>query len=150
MRRSFWLGIAVVAALGLACSSDNNNNPPPDSGTPDSGVPDSGTPDAGGNVVTITISGFAYSPASVNVAPGSTIRFVNNDSTAHTATTEAAADDFTPGGAGNVQFDSSTIAAGGNSGDIPIPANAVSGTTVHYYCNIHKGAMAQGELVIQE
>lgn len=157
MRRSVWLGLAVVAALALACSSDNNNPPPDsgtpqaDSGTPDSGTPDSGTPDAGGNVVTVTISGFAYSPVSVNAKPGDTIHFVNNDSMAHTATSETADNDFTPGSAGNVQFDTGSIAGGGGTVDIPIPSNATSGTTVPYYCAIHTSGMAtpNGHISIQ-
>ena len=156
MRRSFILGIAVVAALGLACSSDNNN-PPPDSGTPaaDSGVPDSGTPDSGtpdaGTTVTVTISGFSYSPVSINVSHGDTVHFVNNDSMAHTATTEAADDSFTPGAVGNVQFDTGNIQGGGGSVDIPIPSNAQSGATVPYYCAIHTSGMTtpNGHIVIQ-
>jgi YVTN family beta-propeller protein len=36
--------------------------------------------------VTVTISGFAFAPQSVTVAPGQRIVFVNNDSVVHTAT----------------------------------------------------------------
>ena len=37
--------------------------------------------------VAITISGYAFHPPTVTVAPGTTLAFTNRDATAHTATT---------------------------------------------------------------
>ena len=135
MRRSFWLGLAVVAALGLACSSDNNNNPPPDSGTPDSGTPDSGTPGP-----TITITGFTFSPTPLTVDAGSTITVKNTSGSAHTVTSESAENDFTPGAVNGVSFDTGSISAGGTA-TFNIPANAPSGTDIPYYCKFHQSGM---------
>jgi plastocyanin len=143
-----WLLAVAVLGLATACGNDNKNNPP-DSGTPDSGVPDSGTPDAGGGPA-ITISNFTFSPAELTVAAGTAITVNNNDSTAHTVTSESADDAFTPGAVNGVSFDTGNIASGG-SAQITIPSSATSGTVIPFYCQIHKSGMspANGHITVQ-
>lgn len=69
---------------------------------------------------TVTIAGFAFSPADLTVAAGTTVTFTNQDQTPHTATADDGAFDCTPlpGGA-SLSFTFST------PGTIP------------YHCAIH-------------
>ena len=69
----------------------------------------------------VTIQGFAYDPASFNVAAGDTIIFVNADSAPHTATAEDGA------------FDTGRIDPG-QSARVTIPAG-----THPYFCTFHPG-----------
>jgi plastocyanin len=39
--------------------------------------------------VTVTVENFAFAPADLTIAAGTTVRFVNNDSAPHTATADA-------------------------------------------------------------
>jgi plastocyanin len=167
MKKSGWILAVAFAVLAAAACGDDNNNPPdsgtpdagvvdsgvPDAGTPDSGTPDAGTPDAGtpdAGTATLSISGFAFSPADFTVDPGTVITVSNNDSTAHTVTSEASDSSFTPGAVGGVQFDTGIIAAGG-SAEITIPSDAPSGTVIPYYCSIHTTQMspANGHITIR-
>jgi plastocyanin len=107
---------------------------------------------------TISIQNLTFSPADMSVAAGTTITIVNNDSMAHTVTSEAADNDFTPGAVAGVSFDSGLIAPGGGGNPSPppnpgpyveaatasitIPTSAPSGTVIPYFCQNHKGAMA--------
>ena len=150
MRKSGWIfAVALGVLAAAACGNDNKNAPDSgtrnggvdDSGTPDSGTPDSGTPDSGTPTATLTIAGFAFNPADFTVDPGTVITVSNNDSTSHTVTSEASDGSFTPGGVGGVQFDTGTIAPG-SSAEIDIPADAPSGTVIHYYCSIHTSQMS--------
>lgn len=151
MRR---LGIATMLVFSLVlggCSNDDGGSPPPDSGVPDAGngqpdsgvpdagLPDSGTPDAGAEV-TISISGYTFSPASLSVDPGTTITVENNDSAPHTVTSESADNDFTAGAVNGISFDTGTVPAGGTQ-TITIPSNAQSGTTIPYFCGFHTNMM---------
>jgi plastocyanin len=87
----------------------------------------------------IVIQNMAFSPLQLKVPPGGTVTVLNNDSMAHTVTSEAAAGDFTPGAVSGIQFDTGSITG---QQTFMIPADAVDGTVVPYFCNIHKGAMA--------
>ena len=123
--------------VALGCGSDSSNQP---------------------TGPTISIQNLAFSPADMSVAAGTTIAIVNNDSMAHTVTSEAADNDFTPGAVAGVSFDSGQVAAGGGGGtptpsnpgpyveaataSITIPSSAPSGTVIPYFCQNHKGAMA--------
>lgn len=71
--------IAIVLLAGLfifAGCSDNNksNNPNPPGPQP---------------THLVTISNFAYSPATITVAPGDTVTWRNNDSAPHTVTSNS-------------------------------------------------------------
>ena len=141
------------------CSSDDD-----DSGTPSApsyggssaaggaattgGQPGATTGGSPAAAPTITIQNFAYSPSNLTVAPGDTVTVVNQDTVAHTATSESATGNFTPGAVNGVQFDTGTINAGA-SGSFTIPASAPMGTVVPYYCALHLQGMGQGTVTIQ-
>jgi plastocyanin len=155
---------AVLAAS--ACGSDNKqpdsgvvdsgvdsgtpDSGTPDSGTPDSGTPDSGTPDSGTPTATLSIAGFAFSPADFTVDPGTVITVANDDSVAHTVTSETADNSFSPGAVSGISFNTGSIAPGG-SATITIPSDATSGAVVPYYCQIHTSGMspANGHITIR-
>jgi plastocyanin len=90
----------------------------------------------------VTISSFRFAPDPIVVPAGATITFKNTDSTAHTATSEAASGDFTPGQvSGGFTFDTSNI-GGGAMATMTVPSTVASGTVQPYYCKNHLGAMA--------
>jgi plastocyanin len=72
------------------------------------------------STTTITIAGFAFSPANVTVQAGDTVVFVNNDSVAHTAT------------ANDGSFDTGTIQPGSSAS-----VTFSSAGTFSYFCQIH-------------
>jgi plastocyanin len=123
MRKLFCLAVFAVLAIAIACGSDSSSNPPPPSGPQ------------------IAVSGFSFSPADMTVDAGTTITVKNNDSAAHTVTSEASDGAFTPAGVGGVTFDTGQV-TGGGSATITIPASATSGTVIPYYCANHKSMMA--------
>ena len=144
------MGIGLRNAVGwgfclalAACSSS--------SGTSGSGTPATDTV-AGGDVpaaaATITIQSFKYNPADLSVAAGSTITVKNLDAVPHTLTSEAKVGDFTPGAVAGVSFDTGTIASGG-SATITIPASAVSGTVIPYFCAVHLKTMGTGQITVK-
>jgi exo-1,4-beta-D-glucosaminidase len=71
---------------------------------------------------TVSITGSAFQPASITIAAGDTVTWVNNDSIPHTVTDD--------GGA----FDSGTIAPGGS-----YARTFTTGGTSAYHCEIHPG-----------
>ena len=78
------LVVAVVIAIGatlvivLAGGSSGTATSSP--------APSAGLAGSKGKMVTVDISMFAYQPATVTIAPGTTVAFTNMDSTEHTAT----------------------------------------------------------------
>jgi len=80
--------------------------------------------------VPITISGYAFHPPTVTIAPGTTLAFTNRDATAHTATTS------TPG------FDTGTIAPG-RTATVVVRAPG----TYTYICQFH--AFMQARVVVR-
>ena len=72
------------------------------------------------SAVTVHIKDFAFVPASVTVAAGTTVRFVNDDQEAHTVT------------ATDKSFDS----AGLDSGDVWVHRFSSPGTFA-YFCAVH-------------
>lgn len=143
-----WVAAAsLLLALAWGCNS----------GT-DAGPSDSGTATNGG-APTITIQGYAFSPAELTVDAGTTIAIVNRDSMAHTVTSEAQDNDFVPGEVNGVSFDTGPVQPtqdpGGGGGpyggyvrgatagaSITIPASAQSGTVIPYFCSTHTSTMA--------
>ena len=87
----------------------------------------------------IAIRGMAFSPIPLAAPPGATVTVVNQDAMDHSVTSEAASGTFTPGAVGGVQFDTGPFTG---QHTFVIPADAVDGTVVPYYCTVHKGAMA--------
>ncbi|HSA59309.1 MAG TPA: plastocyanin/azurin family copper-binding protein [bacterium] len=85
---------------------------------------------------TITIDDFVFSPLNLSAKPGETVCVVNNDTSAHTVTSESAPDAFDDDG----RFDSGLLNAG-DDGSITVPATADAGEVIPYYCDVHLGAM---------
>ena len=79
----------------------------------------------------VTIAGFAFSPATRTIAVGDKVTWTNNDGTAHTATAN--------GGA----FDTGSIAASGGSATITFSKAG----TYAYHCTIHPSMT--GRIVVQ-
>lgn len=68
----------------------------------------------------VSVSGYAYHPVTLTVAPGSAIVFINHDQTPHTATTTT------------VGFDTGTIDPG-KAATVHVPAAG----RYTYYCQFH-------------
>jgi plastocyanin len=78
-----------------------------------------------------TLGSNAYSPNPVTVASGTTVTWVNNDTIAHTSTSDSAG-----------VFDTGTIAAGGRAS-----FTFQSKGTFPYHCTFHRGMV--GSVVVQ-
>ncbi|HEX6131904.1 MAG TPA: cupredoxin domain-containing protein, partial [Actinomycetota bacterium] len=108
--------LAAVAAFSLvACGGDDDGNG--GAGSPEP----AGNGDAGTGAADITISGLAFNPSTLDVAPGDTISVTNEDGPTHTIT----ADDGS--------FDEEL--APGDSADVTVEGE--SGTEIPFHCEIH-------------
>jgi len=87
----------------------------------------------------IAIRNMAFSPIPLAVPPGGTVTVLNQDAMPHSVTSETADGAFTPGAVGGVQFDTGVFTG---QRTFTIPANAVDGTVIPYYCTVHKSLMA--------
>lgn len=112
---------AAFAVLGPGCGSDNKNPTSPGGG-------------GGGGTADVTISivgnlgGNSYSPASATCTVGQKVAWKNNDSMAHTATSD-------PSGAA---FNTGTLGAGATSAAITMNTAG----SFPYHCTIHGVSMA--------
>jgi len=71
----------VAAAIVVSLAACGNGEASDSAGTGGDGS------DGGGEAgTTVELTGFAFSPAELTVAPGTTVTFVNNDGAAHTVT----------------------------------------------------------------
>jgi plastocyanin len=99
-------------------------------GTQGTGIVD---PPPGGPVLTtsVTMTGSAFAPPAIQVSPGATLTFTNNDGINH-----------------NVQFLSGSVTAIGDfsSGSRTTVAPAAAGT-YNYHCTIHAGM--NGSVTVQ-
>jgi plastocyanin len=132
------LCVAASAMLVAGCGGSSNNGsaaPAPTPSTPST----PSTPAAPAASPTITISGMAFSPLNLHVPAGATVTVVNKDGFDHTVTSETAANMFTPGSVGGVQFDTGLFTG---TRTFSVPANAATGTVVPYYCKVHLATMA--------
>lgn len=120
------LMIAIVVIAVAACSkSDSNSTPTPTPTKPTD--PTAPKPDA-----TVSITGFAFSPASVTVKAGGTVQWTNADSAPHTAT------DL------NSAFNSGTLSQGGQfSFKFATPG------TYTYHCLVHS-TMANATVIVTQ
>ena len=123
------LALLVAAALVLgACGGDDDG----DDGDP------SPAPDAPAEAV-LTIQNLTFSPANLAVRPGQTVRVRNLDNMTHSVTSQSAPNTFTPGAVAGISFDTGNFTG---ESTFVIPASAVAGTLVPYYCRTHPGSMA--------
>ena len=114
------LAFAAIAAAQPAVVPADTTTMPAESTTPD---PNSTT--------TVEIRNNAFIPDQLNVAPGTTVTFVNRDSVPHTATSD------------NKLFDSGQLAPGAS---YPVVLDGAG--TVTYHCKLHPEM--QGSIVVGE
>ncbi len=107
--------IAASLALMMGCSGGYGS---PATKTTTATGPTTTTQAAGGNAV--TISGFAFSPATLNVAAGTKVTWTNKDSTTHTVSSDTNA------------FESGSLA---NGASYSYTFNTAA--TYAYHCSIH-------------
>jgi plastocyanin len=92
-------------------------------------APAESTTPAPNSTTTVDIRDHAFNPAQLNVAPGTTVRFVNNDTEPHTATAD------------NGLFDTGVLQPG-SSFDVFLDGSG----TVTYHCELHPDM--QGSIVV--
>ena len=92
-------------------------------------APAESTTPAPNSTTTVDIRDHAFNPAQLNVAPGTTVRFVNNDTEPHTATAD------------NGLFDTGVLEPG-SSFDVFLDGSG----TVTYHCKLHPDM--QGSIVV--
>jgi plastocyanin len=95
--------IAIVVVVGLALANKNdssspastntNTSPPPTSSTEHSESMNPTTPPAStsqpSSTDSVTISNFSFAPAEITVKKGTTVKWTNQDSVAHTVTADS-------------------------------------------------------------
>jgi plastocyanin len=133
--RRAWAGLAVAALVIAGCGSDDAADDSADDGdVVDEVAEPTETPadddGAGEGAVTATIAGFAFDPASIEVADGSTITWTNTDGASHTVT-----------GTGDLVFDSGNL---GEGESFTLTVDQVG--EFAYVCSIH-GSM-QGTIAV--
>jgi plastocyanin len=114
--------LVTLAASAVACGNSNDS---PTAPTPPNGST-SVSIVSGASALTTT----AYTPNPISIAVGGTVTWINNDTTAHTATAN--------GGA----FDTGSIAPGGNASKTFSTAGSFP-----YRCTIHPGMV--GTITVQ-
>lgn len=131
-------GALLITLTVAACGSSGSSSSSGTGGTPASSAStsQSSTSSAApaGPVIkgatTVAIDNYAYKPATITVAAGTKITFVNHDQTAHTATSTK------PG------FDSGTLQPGASHAITVTKAG-----TYAYYCQFH--AFMKGTIVVR-
>lgn len=89
-------GLMIVAALALAACASGSTPTPAASVAPSvaapstvaSAAPSSGGSGAAGGAGSVTIQNFAFQPATLDVAAGTTVTWTNQDSAQHTVTAD--------------------------------------------------------------
>lgn len=107
---------------------------------------DQATEDPTSDSPTLIISaGNVFTTTTLTVAATDAITVINNDSSAHTVTSESAEDAFDNSG----DFD--VVVAGGGSAILTLPADAVGGDIFLFYCRLHTSAMspATGTITVE-
>src|SRR5215210_7309121 len=118
---------AIAAAQPAVVPAEESTTPAEESTTP---AEESTTP-APNDTTTVEIRNNAFNPPQLNVAPGTTVTFVNRDSVPHTATAD------------NGLFDSGQLAPGAS-----YPVVLEGAGTVTYHCYLHpetRGSIVVGE-----
>jgi plastocyanin len=117
-----------IMALCILISCNKSSNMYSTSSSPSSG------PGKGGN--TVSISGMAFSPASLTVSVGTIVTWTNNDAMTHTVTSDTGL------------FDSGSITAtGGYGGGGTYSYTFTAAGTYNYHCSIHP--MMTAKIIVQ-
>ena len=110
----------IAGATAIACASTAS--------------PSANAPSAAATKAAVTIKGFAFSPATLEVTKGTVVTFTNNDSTTHTVTSGA---NRTKDGKFDKQLSGST--------EDSITFDTAG--TFEYFCNIHSSM--KGTVVVK-
>jgi plastocyanin len=112
---AFMILPGILIASGCGKNKDTGTNPPVSQPTH-----------------LVTIRNFAYSPSTINVAPGDTVTWRNEDSAPHTVTSDT-----------GTELQSPSIGQGGTYQHIFASAGSFS-----YHCNIHS-TMPHASVAVQ-
>jgi plastocyanin len=124
--------VAIVAVLALALGNKNNKNAPAPPPTPSNNQssPEPMSSNTNSNVSnqpastnTVSIENFNYSPSSITVKKGTMVTWTNNDTTAHTVTSDSGSKDV---------FDSGSIDHGKT-----FSTQFNTAGTIKYHCTFH-------------
>ncbi|MFD0764111.1 plastocyanin/azurin family copper-binding protein [Mucilaginibacter lutimaris] len=130
--KKYILGISFMVAvivMGIAACSKSGSDPAPSTPNTPTNPNNPSNPATGG--ASVTISGFAFSPASVTIKAGEAVKWTNSDAAPHTATDV------------NGSFDSGTLNQSATYSHIFATAG-----TYTYKCIIHS-TMATATVVVQ-
>ena len=125
------LVFAAIAAAQPAVVPAEQTAPAESTIPAESATPAEGTTPAPNDTTTVEILNNAFNPPQLNVAPGTTVRFVNNDTEPHTATAD------------NGAFDTGVLQPGYSS-EVFLDGSG----TVPYHCELHPDM--QGSIVVGE
>ena len=119
MRKALVVLLALVALLGVACGGGDD-----DGG--DTSAPAPSEEEEGG-AATLTAANFAFDPASLTAAAGSTIEFTNEDDAEHSFTIDDSDVDEDADGGASTTVDLGSLEAG----------------SYDFYCKYHKDSMTR-------
>jgi plastocyanin len=97
----------------------------------------------------ISITNMTFSPVNLQAPPGAVITVVNNDSMAHSVTSEANAGDYSPGApSGVTAFDTGPF---NGTTSFALSTTALDGTVIPFFCSVHTASMATptGTITVQ-
>lgn len=114
---------AIAALTFVACAA----NPTTSSGAP-------ATSAAAGKTATVDVKGFAFAPATLTIAKGTTVTFTNGDAATHTVTSGT-------GGTKDGKFDKQLEQGASTTITFDTPG------TYQYFCTIH--ASMKGTITVQ-
>jgi len=119
-------GIAVAAACGGSSSTPTNPNPGGQTTAPPAGT------------VAVSIQDFSFTPASITIKAGTTVRWTNMGPSTHTSVADAGAWNSgpisAPGGGGG-------YGGGGGSAGGTFDFTFMTAGTYGYHCSIHPPSM---------
>ncbi len=115
---SLLLMVLFIIGSGISCQSPASAPPAPSLGLPEAPTP--GTSSTTLSQIEVTIEGFAYKPATLNIPVGTTVVWYNKDTAPHTVT------------ARDKSFDSSSLSRDGS-----FSFTFKQQGTFEYYCQFH-------------
>ena len=93
----------------------------------------------------LTISGYAYSPGNLSVAPGTTVTVINRDADAHSVTSTSSPTAFVPATVNGVFLDTGAFRG---TRRLTIPRTARPGMVIPFFCTEHGRMMGTGTFTI--
>lgn len=119
------VALSLLALAGAGCKNDSSDP----YGAPTSPSP---TPPANVPANTVLMSGMVFNPATITVSVGTKVTWKNNDSYAHTSTSDAGV------------WDSGVIGGGASASN-----TFTSAGTFPYHCTYHGAMGMKGTVVVQ-